>query len=342
MDSILVKQINLQQLSSTSYRVSSSEEWAFNKMLLGGTVAAQLHRVAEAHFTSHPDIAVRAQPDVLNMHIEFISPCAPTDSIINVTNLRVGAVACTIQMNLVQKDRLCVTAFATSTNFERPMGPSASTDWKLSPEPAPIPDFERVLASKPEKNWIPFTIQGEVYPMTERMFSLSPRDGFRVDGVLDAWCGYRSDTGKMRGTEVALMTDTLPSLSDTLLRNGGLYDSHANHIKTLKGAEEHPGQPTVIRNTMADAMKLKIFNVTTSLDMEFKRRVPKEGLRFIFQRTATKMMHKGRMGLDITICDQDMQLLCTAQQLVFILPITRRLRAGKSAKDGKVKPNSRL
>lgn len=342
MDSILVRQINPQQLSSTSYRVFSSDEWAFNKMLLGGTVAAQLHRVAELHFSSHTDIAVCDQPDVLSMHIEFISPCRPTDSIINVSNLRVGPVACTIQMNLMQKGRLCVTAFATSTNFERPMGPSAPTSWKLSPEPAPIPDFKHVLASQPEKNWIPFTIQGEVYPMTERMFSLSPREGFPVEGVLDAWCGYRSDSEKMHATHVALMTDTLPSLSDTLLRNGGLYDSHSNYAKTVKGAEENPGQPTVIRNSMAEAMKLKIFNVTTSLDMEFKRRLPREGLRFIFQRTATKMMHEGRMGLDITICDQDMRLLCTAQQLVFILPITRRLPARKPRKGGDDKAKSRL
>lgn len=161
--------------------------------------------------------------------------------------------------------------------------------------------------------------------MTGRMLSLNPREGHTVDGVLDAWNAYRSGE-RLHGLHVALMTDLLPSLSDTLLRNNGLYDSHANFKTAKNAATESPGEMAVITNTMADAMTLKVFNSTTVLDMEFKRRLPEDGIRFVFQRTAAKMLLDGRMGIDITICDEDMQPLCTAQQVILVVDIGRRVQ----------------
>lgn len=265
------------------------------------------------------------------MHVEYLHPCELLDSIVTVTPLRVGVIASTIQIHLTQNDKLKVIALATSTNFGKPIGPSAPTAWALHPPPAPRPDFDRVVSKQPDDNWIPLTFQGEIFPMTGRMFSLNPREGHTVDGVLDAWNAYKSGE-RLHALHVALMTDLLPSLSDTLLRNNGLYDAHANFEAAQKTAREKPGEMAVITNTIADAMKLKLFNSTTVLDMEFKRRLPKDGIRFVFQRTATKMMLDGRMGIDITICDEDMQLLCTAQQVVLVLDISRRVQnASKKA-----------
>lgn len=305
--------------------------------LLGGAVAAQLYHVAATYFETDPSIAARKQPDVHSMHIEYLHPCELIDCIVTVTPLRVGAIASSIQLHLTQNDKLKVVALATSTNFGRPLGPSAPTAWTLHPPPAPRPDFDRVLSKQPDENWIPLAFQGEIFPMTGRMFSLNPREGHTVDGVLDAWNAYRSGE-RLHALHVALMTDLLPSLSDTLLRNNGLYDSHANFETARKTAIAKPGEMAVITNTMADAMKLKVFNSTAVLDMEFKRRLPMDGIRFGFQRTATKMMLEGRMGIDITICDEDMQLLCTAQQVVLVLDISRRVQ--KPAKNAdKTKSN---
>jgi hypothetical protein len=120
--------------------------------LLGGAVAAQLYHVASTYFETDPSIAARKQPDVHTMHVEYLHPCELLDSIVTVTPLRVGAIASTIQLHLIQNDKLKVVALATSTNFGKPIGPSAPTAWTLHPPPAPRPDFDRILISQPDDN----------------------------------------------------------------------------------------------------------------------------------------------------------------------------------------------
>lgn len=304
----------------------------YSVVLLGGTVTAQLFHVASTYFQTDAAVVAKNQPDVHSMHIEFLHPCELMDSIVEVTPLRIGALASTIQLNLTQTDKLRVVALATSTNFDVVIGPSAKTAWTLHPPPPPVPDFKKVLDKKPDENWIPFYVKGEIFPLTERMFSLLPRQGHKVDGVVDTWAAFQTNKN-MSSLHIALFTDLMASLSDTLLRNNGLYDSHAHHAMALKVAQETPGGFAVVENSLADAMKLKVFNSTTCLDMEFKKRVPADGVRFVFQRVVAKRLVGGRMGIDITICDEDMDLVCTAQQVILVLDIGRRVQGSKGSKD---------
>lgn len=309
--------------------------------LLGGTVASQIHVAAVKHLATDPKLVALNQPDVLSLHIEFLRVCERQDSVITVTTLKTGPVACTLQLHVTQKDKLRAVALATSTNFARSLGPSAPTAWSLHPPPRPKPNFDLVLARKPDENWIPFSIQGEVYALTGRMFSLNPRGGFPTDGVCDAWSGYK-DGERLHATQIVLMTDLLPSLSDTLLRNGGLYDAHAMFKKTEQAAQDKPGEFAHITNSVAEVMKAQIFNSTVTLDIEFKRALPKDGHRMVFVRTATKMMHQGRMGVDVTICDENMDLICTAHQLIFILDVQRKVAKPKGKQGGNNKPKASL
>jgi hypothetical protein len=158
---------------------------------------------------------------------------------------------------------------------------------------------------------------------------LYPRAGFPVPGVCDAWNSFLGDE-RMDATYLAMMADVIPSLSDTLLRHGGLYDAHAFWEKMKVWAEENPGIPAVMTNTIAQAMQSPTFNVTVSMDVEFKRRPPKDGQRSIFSRAATKMLRDGIMDLDITMCNEQMELLCTAHQLILVLDAQRKFNGRKA------------
>lgn len=67
-----------------------------------------------------------------------------------------------------------------------------------------------------------------------------------------------------------------------------------------------------------------IFNNTLTLDIEFKRRLHENGPRFIFIRCATKMLSGGRMDLEVTILNEDMELLCTSRQVILVLEAVRK------------------
>ncbi|TGJ86983.1 hypothetical protein E0Z10_g1711, partial [Xylaria hypoxylon] len=77
-----------------------------------------------------------------------------------------------------------------------------------------------------------------------------------------------------------------------------------------------------------------IVHQTITLDAEFKRRLPAEGLRWVYTRAGTRMTRDGRMDLDIVLCDENMELVCVGQQLLMIVDSKRRF--------GTQKPDSNL
>lgn len=291
--------------------------------LEGGCLAAALHHAAVTHMATDEALVAQKQPDILSMHMEFLRFSELCESVITVTPLRTGSAACTLQLQLSQKDKIRIIALATTTNFDVSLGPSAPTDWSLLPRPNPIPDFDLVEAHQSEPNWIPAILAGEVFTFSHRILSVIPRLGNPFAGVCDAWNRFMGDE-RVDATYLAFLADFIPSMSDTLLRNNGLYDLHEYHRRTAAWAEENPGKPAPLTNSIAEAFKATTFNNTVTLDIEFKKRLPKEGLRWVFTRTATKMMQNGRMGVDITICDENMELACEAHQLILIQEIQRR------------------
>jgi hypothetical protein len=246
---------------------------------------------------------------------------------ITVVDLKVGKGTSTIQLQLTQKGKLKVIATATSTNFGTSVGPTAKTDWALHPPPKPVPNFEKVLAHKPDDNWIPAIVAGEILPFTGRQLALSPRGGFPTAGTCDAWYTFPGES--MDATYLTMMTDCIPSMSDTLLRNNGPYDAHA-FSKTMEAwAEKNQGVPTPLTSHMKDALRATVFNTTLTLDIEFKRRLPKAGQEWMFVRAVTRMMQNGRMDLDVTLCDHNMDILCLSRQTIVVLEAERKFAQGK-------------
>ncbi|KAH8768351.1 thioesterase family protein [Diaporthe sp. PMI_573] len=331
MAGILHQQINLRRTAPGTYNVDWHQDWTVASVLHGGAVAAIIHHAAVTHLTTDPKLAAQSQPDILNLHIEFLRSCEKLESTITVTPLKLGAAVSTLQLQLSQNGQTKALALATSTNFDKVLGPSAPTAWAPLPPPDPKPDFDRILANKPDDNWIPVRVEGELIPMTSRVLALDPRAGFRTDGIVDNWNGFVGDE-RMDATYIALMTDMIPSMSDTLMRNGGLYDAHRFWEKAKQWADANPGVTAVFENSLKEVMQSATFNATVTLDMEFKRRLPKEGLRFVFMRTATKRLQDGRMDVDITICDEDMELVCDAHQLILVVEAQRKFRGGQKSR----------
>ncbi|KAI1482907.1 thioesterase family protein [Daldinia eschscholtzii] len=276
-------------------------------VLHGGSIAAAIHHAASTHFNT--TLAAQNQPDVFTIHFEFLRACERSDSSIVVEDLKVGAGTSTIQLHLSQNGQTKVIALATSINFDK--------------------NFDEVLAHCPDENWLPAHVVGGLLPFTRRQLVLNPRDGFPADGICDAWNTFLSDE-RMDATYLALMSDCIPSLSDTLLQNRGAYDARANFAKMERWAVANPGVPAELTNTFKDAMGATIFNSTVTLDIEFKRRLPQEGVKWTFTRAATRMLEGGRMDLDVTICDERMEILCLARQVILALDAKKKFRVGKA------------
>ncbi|KAI0400049.1 thioesterase-like superfamily-domain-containing protein [Xylaria palmicola] len=330
MISILKKQIELRNSAPGTYTASWHLDWTIGPVLLGGCVAAIVYDAAETHLATDPILKAKNQPNIVNLHLEFLCPCVRLESTVSVTTLRTGAATSTLQLQLAQGGQIRVIALATAINFDRPLGPTVSVPVTraLYPSPKPKPDIGRVLAQKPDRNWVAASSAGEIVPLTRGLLALSPRGGFTHDGICDAWSVLLGNE-RLDGTYLTAMTDIIPSLSDTLLRNGGIYDAHRFHRRAEEWAEANPGIPAMLGNTLAEALQSSTWDSTLTLDIEFTRKLPADGLRAIFTRTVANALEGGKMNLDVTICNEDMELLCTAHQLILVLETGQKFREGK-------------
>ncbi|KAK8139139.1 hypothetical protein PG984_002519 [Apiospora sp. TS-2023a] len=318
---ILQDQIDLKQTTSHTYSASYHADWSLGRTLHGGAVAAVIHHAASTHLST--TLAAKDQPDILALHYDFLRPCELCDSLITVSDLKLGAATSTLRLELSQNGKLRVAAQATATNFDKLAGPTVASAWALHPPPAPVPDFAKILAHQPDEHWLPAVVDGEVLPFTRRQLVLN--SGFPTAGVCDAWNTFQRGAERMDATYLALMADCVPSLSDTLVHNHGLYDARRNFEKIRAAARANPGQPAVLTNSYRELAASSVFNNTVTLDIEFKRRLPREGVRWTFTRAATRMLEAGRMDLDITICNEKMEYLCLARQVVLALDVSRKL-----------------
>lgn len=96
-----------------------------------------------------------------------------------------------------------------------------------------------------------------------------PRVGHAFDGVCNVWNGLMEGK-RIDATDIAFMTNIIPSMSDTLMHNDDLYNSHAYIHKAREWADGNPGVTAVLTNSMDKLMSLSIFNSTITLDMSFK------------------------------------------------------------------------
>lgn len=132
------------------------------------------------------------------------------------------------------------------------------------------------------------------------------------------------------------LTDMVPGMAETLLRHGNLFDAHLNNKFAREWAAQNPGVPAPKKNTLADLLAVETMDQTASISIEYKRRLPAGGVQFVFMRTAMKMLRGGRMDSDVTICDEDGEVLCLAKHVTLVLEAVRK------AKKSGIAPSSSL
>ena len=290
--------------------------------LFGGCISGVLHLAAATHLAT--TLGKYGQPDVHTMHIEFLRYCVARDLQITVADLKCGGTTCTIQLVLSQDGQTKVVALVASTDFGKSLGPSFDIGWSLNPPAKPMPDFAKVEANQEDEHWVPGKVVGDIIPMTGRITNLNARGGFTIPGIADAWNSF--DGERMDATHLALMCDFIPSMSDTLLHNGGLYDAHKRLSEMEAWAKEHPGEPCLMEARLADAAHATTINNTISMNIEFKKRLPESGLKWEFTRVQSKRLENGRLDIHVTILDEQMDLVCLSRQAILVLDAKRRFQ----------------
>jgi hypothetical protein len=65
--------------------------------------------------------------------------------------------------------------------------------------------------------------------------------------------------------------------------------------------------------------KNAMINVTLSMSTEMKKRLPKEGMRWLYMRTEAKKLEGSRMDMEVLVFDESMDLVAISHQVAWIV-----------------------
>jgi hypothetical protein len=195
--------------------------------------------------------------------------------------------------------------------------------------------LKKIEANEPDENWIPSKTMGELLPFLKRMTFLYPVNGHPTAGIIDYWCAFDRPE-RFGGAHLAMLCDVAPSASDTLLRTEGVFDAHKIYGIKKEAAEKTPGKPALLRNSLKEAAKARIWNTTLTMDLQFKRRLSEKEMMWTFTRVTTRMLDGGRMDIDLTIYDEELVPICLARQVMLVINAGRRFKKDNKCDESKL------
>jgi hypothetical protein len=199
-----------------------------------------------------------------------------------------------------QEGRDEVIAYVTNSNVDTEEGASFDTGYTLSPAPPPV-DLAKLEEDKDE-NW---KLQ-EMMPHSEfRKASVRvkwhfPRKGHVLTSVADEWLCF-SDGSNFTNTSIGFVADMFPQI-----------------IEAYRDKSQGPfWYPTLL------------------LNLDIKKDLPPEGVKWLAVRVQMKKIKNGRMDLDVHVLDAEGDIVALSHHVGFVVDASRNL-AGRKKPDTKI------
>ncbi|KAJ9148852.1 Thioesterase family protein [Pleurostoma richardsiae] len=310
-----LKATAVEALDTHNYSTFLVPQYCIGSVPNGGYVASCILRAALLH------LAPRGQSDTIAAHFEYINRSEVGAALMVVEDVKIGRAISVIQVTLYQSDlqpaapwmtphsRREVVAFITNTRISLERGLTLETGWSMIPPP-PAVNFTKLVRGD-DANWAarPKSTSGRANNYArvhENLEFYAPRQGQVRRGVEDSW--IRLTSGE-RFSNVAL---------------GFVADAFPYVVEAWRpGADEK--QVPFGHNEM-------FWYPTLALNMDVKKALPAEGAEWLFIRCSTKVIHQGRLDLEILILDEATELVAISSHVALILPAERNLGARSHTK----------
>ncbi|KAI1480027.1 thioesterase-like superfamily-domain-containing protein [Daldinia eschscholtzii] len=288
-------------LDSHTYTANFLSEWCIGSVPHGGVVTSTFLRVATTHFST--TLKEQNQPHTISLHLEFLRRTQEGPATLVVRDVKLGRQTSTIHVALSQDDREEVVGYLTHSNIPTETGPSLNTLWSLHPSPLPPPtSFAALLAEGESGGWVeqkdkPFA---KFRKVSNRVRNFLPRDGMVAPGLVDQWACFESgETFTNEG--IGFLADYFPSVVDVLWRREN-------------GGERPPA----------------FWYPTVTLNLDVKKALPPEGVKWLFVRARSKRIQNGRMDLEAVIFDETGEVVALSHHVVLIVSAERNTAARRT------------
>ena len=193
-------------------------------------------------------------------------------------------------------------------------GMSYPTDYTLSPPPAEA-DVAK-LATGEDSRWVSCSIPYHPKSFNRAHSHLKyamPSSGSPHPSIMDEWITPISTADKFTNASLGFVADQWPQMAEN-------YRPHSPHsCNAIVARAIRAGQGTSAENDIG--WQSPFWYPTLLMDIEFKKLLPPQGVDWLFVRARAKQIKDGRMDVEVTILDEESELVALSNHVCFIVDI---------------------
>jgi hypothetical protein len=256
----------------------------------GGYVTGCVLEVVSTHFAT--TLSKQNQPHTIALHIEFLRRTQTGVATFKVEDVKLGRQTSVVHVRVSQEGREEVIAYVTNSNMDTEEGMGLDTQYTLQPPP-PSVDLSK-LESDADANWyckqeMPFA---NFRKASQRVKFHFPRNGHVLPSIADEWLCF-SDGSQFTNSSIGFVADMFPQL-----------------VEAYREKSQGPfWYPTLL------------------LNLDVKKTLPPEGVKWLAIRVQTKKVKNGRMDLEVHIHDEAGDLVALSHHVAFIISAARNTAA---------------
>lgn len=254
----------------------------------GGYVTGCILEVVKTHFNT--SLAKQDQPHTVALHVEFLRRTQAGPALFTVEDIKLGRQTSVVHVSMEQDGRLEVVAYVTNSNISNEEGFTFDTQHKLLPPPPPVDLAKLKTDSDALWRWseVPFA---KFRKATAQVKLHLPRAGPVQPNIVDEWICW-SNGQNFTQTSIAFVSDMFPQI-----------------VENFKETNQAYWYPTLL------------------LNLDIKKLLPAEGVKWLHVRVEMKQVKNGRMDLGIWVRDAAGELVALSNHVGFVLDASRNTAA---------------
>ncbi|KAF1845673.1 uncharacterized protein K460DRAFT_312301 [Cucurbitaria berberidis CBS 394.84] len=279
-----------QKLSTHDYSCTLHDDWCIGSVPNGGYVTGCILEVVKTHFST--SLAKQNQPHTIALHVEFLRRTGAGPAIFKVEDVKLGRQTSVVHVRMEQEGRQEIIAYATNSNIDTEEGFSFDTKYTLSP-PVPSVDLSK-LDQGVDPNWIKIAElpYAKFRKATAKVVFHFPRDGQKALSTADEWLCW-SDGTNFTNSSIGFVADMFPQIVESFRYEG-------------QGPFWYP---------------------TLLLNLDIKKSLPQEGVKWLQIRVEMKRIKNGRLDLEVYVHDAEGDLVALSHHVGFVLDASRNTAA---------------
>ncbi|KAK4560956.1 hypothetical protein LTR86_004911 [Recurvomyces mirabilis] len=307
----------VRQIDSHTYEGEFVKGWTIGTVPHGGYVTACIQSVIRKHFST--TLKKQNQPHTITLHLDFLRRTELGPTHFKVKDIKLGRQTSVVHITLSQGDREEVVGYITNSNLDTETGITAPTGWVINPPP-PRADVAKFDSDTDEiwgerKLW-PFS---DFRLASERIRSWFPRKGQHSKAIVDQWLSFREPDDRWTNDTLGFLVDVFPQILENYLL--APLDPYSVEMERKHGVEE--------QNRLMKG-KARMWYPTLLLNLDVKKALPEEGVRYLSVRLQAKMIKNGRYDLELIVKDAEDDLVALSHHVVLAVDSSRNTAARRT------------